>query len=188
MKASEVRKGAVLMVDGQPCRVLDFQHRTPGNLRAFVQMRMRNLISGAVVEYSFHQSEKAEEAEIDSRRVKYLYANRGQFWFCEEKDPSKRFFLPEETVGARGQFMKPNMLVDMLSFGEKLVGIKMPVKVELQVVEAPPGIKGDTRQGGSKKVLLETGAAVNAPLFINEGDVVVVNSETGEYVGRAEKK
>ena len=124
---------------------------------------------------------------MDSRTVKYLYNNKGQFWFSEEDDQAKRFSLPEASVGVRGQFMKPNMLVEILYFQEKLVGIKMPIKVDLKVTEAPPGIKGDTRQGGSKQVVLETKAVINVPLFINEGDTITINTESGEYVGRAEK-
>ena len=188
LEYNEITGKKIIVHEGEPYEVLEShvfrkQQRKPVN-----QVKMRHLISGRVTEYSFHQSEKSEEAEIDSRKVKYLYANRGEFWFCEESDPSKRFTLPEATVGFRGQFMKPNMIVEILSFRDKLVGIKMPIKIELKVIEAPPNAKGDTRQGGSKQVILETKAVINTPLFVNEGDTIIVNSETGEYVERAEKK
>ncbi|MEK7178983.1 MAG: elongation factor P [Patescibacteria group bacterium] len=150
--------------------------------------KLKNLITGQVIEYSFHQAEKVAEADVESRPVKYLYNNRGEFWFCEENDASKRFNLPEATIGESGRFLKQNSLVDIAMFGERVVGIKVPIKMDLKVKEAPPAVRGSTVQGGTKQVTLETGVVVNAPLFINEGDIVRINTETGDYVERVEKK
>jgi elongation factor P len=155
------------------------QQRKPVN-----QTKLRNLISGRVSETTFHQSDKVPEAEIDTREIKYLYNNRGEWWFCEVNDPSKRFKMTEEQVGNGAKFIKPNTLLTLMSWKDKQIGLKLPIKVELKVVEAPPAVRGDTSKGGSKQIKLETGATINAPLFVNEGEMIRVNTETGEYVER----
>src|SRR5258708_7321503 len=185
LEYNEITGKKIIVFEGEPYEVLSShvfrkQMRKPVN-----QTKLRHLSSGRVVEHSFHAAEKAQEAEVESRTIKYLYNNRGEFWFCEEKDPSQRFTLDVSIIGDRSTFMKPNMTVELLTFEEQIVGLKMPVKIELKVVEAPPSIKGNTAQGGSKQVKLETGAMINAPLFINEGDTIRINTETGEYVERA---
>ena len=129
-------------------------------------------------------SEKVEEAEIDKKEVKYLYTNRGEFWFCESKDPSKRFELPEEMIGSGAKFLKPNTIVDAMLFDDRIIGIKFPIKMELKVVEAHEATRGNTAQGATKSVKLETGAEIQVPMFVKEGDVVRVNTETGQYTDR----
>lgn len=185
---NEVVPHKYIIVDGQPFEVLDShvfrkQQRKPVN-----QTKLKNLITGKVTEISFHQAETVVEADISLKEIIFLYANRGEFWFCELKDPRNRFKLAEEIIGPQGKFLKTNSPIEAMIFDEKIIGVKLPIKVELRVKEAPPGLKGDTRQGGSKQVTLETGAVINAPLFINEGDILRVNTETGEYVERVEKK
>jgi elongation factor P len=133
-------------------------------------------------------SEKVQEADLSTKSVKYLYTNRGERWFCAEANPADRFMLSEETIGQGAQFLKPNMLIEALVFDEKIIGVKLPIKIELKVTEAPPAVKGNTAQGGSKQITLETGAVINAPLFINEGDIVRINTTLGEYVERVDKK
>ncbi|MCI0542209.1 elongation factor P [bacterium] len=185
---SEIKPKKIILLDGEPYVVLDshvfrMQQRKPVN-----QTKLRHLITGKVTERSFHQSESVHEADISTRKVKFLYNHRGEFMFCEEKDPSKRFPLSEDLLGNGAKFLKSNTLVDAVEFDEKIIGINLPIKMELKVTEAPPGIKGDTAQGGTKQVVLETGATLNAPLFINEGDVIRINTESGEYVERVDKK
>ncbi len=187
LEYNEITGGKYIIFENEPYEVLTShsfrkQMRKPVN-----QTKLKHLISGRVVEHAFHAADKAEEAEIDSREVKFLYGNRGQYYFSEKDDPAKRFPLTEAIVGIRGQFMKPNSIIELLTWNEKLVGIRMPIKIELKVTEAPPAVRGNTAQGASKQIVLETGATVNAPLFINEGDIVRVNSETGEYVERVDK-
>jgi elongation factor P len=160
-------------------RVFRMQQRKPVN-----QTRLRNLITGKISEVTFHQSDKVPEAEIDSREIKYLYNNRGEWWFCEKDDPSKRFSMKEDAVGTGALFLKPNSVVELLTWKEKQIGLKLPIKVDLKVTEAPPAVRGDTSKGGTKQITLETGATINAPLFINEGEMIRVNTETGEYVER----
>ena len=184
LEYNEVKERRYIVLDGEPYEVLTShvfrkQQRKPVNAT-----KLRNLITGSVVEHSFGVSDKVDEAEIESREIKFLYHNKGEYWFCEKNDPSKRFSMKEDLVGDRGKYLKGNTVVDILTFNGRLVGLKLPIKVELKVTEAPPAVKGDTAKGGSKIVTLENGATVNAPLFINEGEIVRINTETGDYVER----
>lgn len=185
---NEVKPKKIILMDGELYKVLSshvfrMQMRKPVN-----QTKLKHLITGKVVEKSFHQSERIEEADLSSKQIKYLYNNRGQYWFCEEKDPSKRFELSEDILGDGIKYLRANTLVDAVVFDENIIGVTLPIKVDITVKEAPPGIKGDSAQGASKQVVLETGASVTTPLFINEGDVIRINTETGEYVERVDKK
>jgi elongation factor P len=185
---NEIVGGKFIELDGAPFEVLDShvfrkQQRKPVN-----QTKLRNLITGKVAEHSFHVSDKAEEANIESRPVKFLYQNRGEWWFCDPEDPSKRFTLPEEQIGKQSRFIKTNSVIETIVYAEKIIGVRLPVKIELKVKEAAPAVKGNTVQGGTKEVTLETGATMMVPMFINEGDTLRINTETGEYVERVEKK
>jgi elongation factor P len=155
------------------------QQRKPVNA-----VKLKNLITGRITEVSFHASDRIEEADIDKKEVKYLYTNKGEFWFSESNDPSKRFKIEEDLIGNASKFLKPNIVVDAMLFDEKIIGLKLPVKMELKVVEAHETTRGNTAQGATKAVVLETGAEIQVPMFIKEGDVVRVNTETGEYTDR----
>lgn len=185
---NEILPRTYIVLDGAPYECLTShvfrkQQRKPVN-----QTKLKNLITGKVVEHAFHVSEKAEKADITARKVKYLYANKGQYWFCEEKNPSKRFDVAAVLVGDQGRFIKSNDIVDALEFDEQIIGFKIPIKAELRVTDAPPAVKGNTVSGGTKQATLETGAIINVPLFVDEGDIVRVNTETGEYTERIGKK
>lgn len=187
LEYNEIVERKYIILDGQPYEVLSShvfrkQQRKPVNAT-----KLKNMITGKVTEYSFHQSEKVEEAEIDKKDVKYLYNNRGEFWFSEPSDPSKRFSIKAETVGPQARFLKPNSIISEMLFGEQIIGFKFPITVELKVTEAPPNIKGDSATSGGKVVTLETGATISAPLFVNAGDIIVINTETGEYRERVNK-
>ena len=184
---SEIVLRKIIIHDGQPFEVLAShvfrkQMRKPVNAT-----KLKNLITGKVTEISFHQSERVEEAEIEYKDAKFLYQNKGKFWFCDPKDPSKRFEIAEEIIGTPAKFMKTNSLVETMIFEEKVIGVQLPTKVDLKVTDAPPAVKGDTSSGGTKQITLESGAIINGPLFITEGEIITVNTETGEYVGRAGK-
>ncbi len=188
LEYNEIVPRKYIELDGAPFEVLTShsfrkQMRKPVN-----QTKLRNLITGKVVERAFHASEKVDEAEIETKSIKYLYSNRGEYWFSETNDPSKRFSLAESMVGESGRFMKTNSNVDALIYNDEIIGVHLPIKVELAVKEAAPAVKGNTVQGGSKEVVLETGATLMVPLFINEGDVLRINTETGDYVERVDKK
>jgi elongation factor P len=186
---NEITNKKIIELDGELYEVLEFlvfrmQKRKPVN-----QTKLRNIITGKTLERSFHATEKVEEADIDTRKVKFLYHSKGEFWFCEENDPSKRFKVEEQLVGDAGKYMKANTVVDMMTFEEdRIVGFRLPVKVTLKVVSAPPAVKGNTSGNAMKQVELENGITVNTPLFINEGDYIVINTTTGEYSERAEKQ
>jgi len=188
LEYNEILPKRVILLDGQPYEVIDAhvfrkQQRKPVN-----QTKLRHLITGKVTEQAFHVSEKVEEAELSTKPVKYLYTNRGEWWFCADNNPADRFKLEQETIGTGGNFLKPNTVVEALIFDERIIGLKLPIKMDLKVKEAPPAVKGDTRQGGSKQIVLETGAVISAPLFVNEGDIVRVNTQEGVYVERVDKK
>lgn len=181
---SEVTVHKYIIFEKEPWEVLDAhvfrkQQRKPVNA-----VKLRNLITGRITETTFHVSDKVEEADIDKKEVKYLYTNRGEYWFCEANDPSKRFKLPEEMIGSPARFLKPNIIVDAMLFDENIIGLKMPIKMELKVTEAHDATRGNTAQGATKAVVLETGAEIQVPMFIKEGDTVRVNTETGEYTDR----
>lgn len=180
----EVKERKYIVFNGEPWEVLTShvfrkQQRKPVNAT-----KLKNLITGKVTEQSFHVSEKVEEAEIGSKEVKFLYSNRGEFWFCDPKDPSDRFEIEEDLIGPQSKFMKKDSIVKVLSFDEKTIGVEIPIKMDLKVIEAHPAVKGNTAQGGTKIVKLETGAEINVPMFIKEGEIIRVNSQTGEYAER----
>lgn len=188
LEYNELKPGTYFILDGQPYVVLEFNFLRMQMRKPVAQTKIKNLITSKVAEKTFQQTDKFEEAEIEKRPIKYLYNNRGEFWFSEERDASKRFKLEENLIGGSADLMKPNSIVESIEFKNKIIGINLPIKVDLRVIEAPPAIRGDTAQGGTKQVKLETGAIINVPLFINEGDIVRVNTQTREYVERAEKK
>jgi len=185
---NEVKERKFIVLDGEPYEVLTShvfrkQQRKPVNAT-----KLKNLFTGSVREHSFGSSDKVDEAEIEEKEITYLYNNRGEFWFCDAKDKSVRFKLDNAKVEGKIEYVKPNQNIKLLTFDEKVIGIKTPIKAELRVKEAAPAVRGNTVQGGSKKVILETGAEVTVPMFIEEGEILVINTETGEYVERLGKK
>lgn len=184
---NEIVQKKVIEYNGEPYEVLSshvfrMQQRKPVN-----QTKMKHLVSGKVLEISFHQNENVPEADISTINAQYLYTNRGESWFAEEGNAKNRFAFPEESVHEKIQWLKTNSTVEVMLFKEKPVTIKIPVKVDLKVTDAPPAVKGDTATGGNKLVTLESGAQINTPLFINEGDILRINTDTGEYTERVEK-
>lgn len=186
---NEIRERKVIIYEDEPYEVISShvfrkQQRKPVNAT-----KLKNLISGRVVEYSFHVSEKAEEADMTRRPAKYIFQKKDEFCFTDPKDPKNRFFLKADVLGDSMRFVKENSEIDLRIFTDKngeerIIGIEVPIKVSLEVTDAPPNIKGDTATGGNKIVTLETGTTVNAPMFINVGDKLIINTETGQYVER----
>lgn len=185
---TDLRKGTMFVMNGEPWEVLEANFLRMQQRKAVVQTKIKNLVTGKVLERNFQPSDNFEEAEVEKREAVFIYVNRGEAWFHEPGNPKNRFSIKEEVVGEKAQFLRQNTPVTAVVFKEKVIGIVPPIKVELKVTEAPPAIKGNTAQGGTKVVMLETGAKVSAPLFVNEGDVVRVNTETGEYTERVEKR
>lgn len=184
---NEILQKKVIEYNGEPYKVVSshifrMQQRKPVN-----QTKLQHLVSGRVIEISFHQNESVPEAEIETMEANYLYTNRGESWFAESGNAKNRFSFPDESVHDKVQWLKQNADVEVLVYKEKPITLEIPVKVDLKVTDAPPAVKGDTATGGNKLVTLESGATVNTPLFINEGDILRINTETGEYVERVTK-
>lgn len=184
LEYNEITEHKCIILDGAPYEVLDShvfrkQQRKPVNAT-----KLKNLITGKVTERSFHVSEKAEEADITTREVKYLYNNKGEWWFADPKNPSDRFKLSADMIGDRGRFLRDNDIMEVTVFDDVIFGVKFPIKVDLKVIEADPAVRGDTVKGGSKTVKLETGATISAPMFVKVGDILRINTETGEYTDR----
>lgn len=184
---NEITQKKVIVYNGEPYEVLSshvfrMQQRKPVN-----QTKLRHLVTGKVLEISFHQSETAAEADISRMDAVYLYTNRGESWFSEAGNPKNRFSFPEEAVHVKIQWLTQNAPVEMMLYNDRPVTVEIPIKVDLKVTDAPPAVKGDTATGGNKLVTLESGATVLTPLFINPGDVLRINTELGEYVERVSK-
>lgn len=184
---NEVLPKKIILLEGEPYEVLSAwvfrkQQRKPVN-----QTKLRNLRTGSQTEYTFHQPDRIEEAEVELKKAKYIYSRNGEFWFCNPTKASERFAVSEVMVGAGGRFLPGNAEVDVLWFDEKPIQVRLPIKVQLKVKEAPPSTRGNTAQGGSKHVVLETGASISTPLFVETGDIITVNTETESYVDRVQQ-
>lgn len=184
---NDILQKKIIVHDGEPYKVLSshifrMQQRKPVN-----QTKLQHLVSGKVIEISFHQNESVSEADIETMEATYLYTNRGESWFCEQGNPKNRFSFTEDAVGDKVKWLKGNAEVEVLVYNEKPITLEIPIKVDLKVIDAPPAVKGDTATGGNKLVTLETGATVLTPLFINPGDILRINTEEGAYVERMEK-
>ncbi|MEX0917886.1 MAG: elongation factor P [Candidatus Paceibacterota bacterium] len=184
---NEITPKKVILHNDEPYLVLSShvfrkQQRKPVNIT-----KLKGLISGRVVETTFHQNESAPEADLEKRTITFVYESKGEYWFHTAGNPSDRFALSAEIVGDQGKFIKPKSDIDALVFNDEIIGITVPIKVELAVTEAMEAVKGNTSQGAQKEVTLETGATVMVPMFIGEGDVISVNTETGSYAERITK-
>ena len=185
---NDLKIGTFFIMEGQPYEVLFSQHLKMQQRRPVMQTKIKNLLTGKIIERNFQQSDYFEEADIQKKEVKFLYSHRDEFWFSEIDDSSKRFKLEENLIGESTRFLKPNTAIVALLFNGDIINIELPVKMDFKVTEAPPSVRGNTAQGGTKQVKIETGAAINTPLFIEEGDIIRVNTQTGEYAERIEKK
>jgi len=183
---SDLKKDMVVNLESQPWVVVGVQFVSPGKGPAFYRTKLKNLRSGNVIERTFKSGEQMEEANVGKMSAKFLYSHRDKFIFTREDKPSVRFELSKEVVGDVSRFMKTNQLVEGIMLNNETINISLPIKVNLKVTEAPPGVKGDRAQGGTKTVTLETGTTIEAPLFVEEGDMLEINTETGEYVRRVE--
>lgn len=184
---NEILPKKIIIYNNEPFEVLSSwvfrkQQRKPVN-----QTKLRGLKTGKVLEISFHQAETVLEADIDKKMITYIYTAKDEVWFHEAGNPKNRISIPEAVVGDKMKYVKEKTDVEALEWNEEIIGVTIPIKVELAVTEAPPSVKGNTAQGGSKQVVLETGAVVSTPLFINQGDVIRINTDTGEYVERVSK-
>jgi elongation factor P len=184
ISVNDFRTGLTIQVDHDIFTVLDFQHVKPGKGAAFVRSKLKNLRNGNTVERTFRAGEDVGRAQIENRGVQYLYASANDHAFMDT-ETYDQFTLPASQLEWELKFMKENMILNIVSYQEEILGVNLPNSVELTVVETEPGIKGNTAQGALKNAKLETGHNVQVPLFINEGDVLLINTTDGKYISRA---
>jgi elongation factor P len=181
---TDLKKGVQFIFEDQPWEVLEAGAMKMAQRRPVIQSKIRNLIDGRVQEKNFQQGDMFDEADLEKKDIKFLYQNKGQYFFCEINNPANRFFFTGDQIGSQAKYLKPNETVTGILFEGNIISFKLPIKVQLKVKESAPGIKGDRAQGGTKSAILESGAEIQVPLFVEEGDVIEINTELDEYVRR----
>lgn len=184
VSAGDFRNGVTFEMDGNVLQVIEFQHVKPGKGAAFVRTKLKNVITGAVTETTFNPSDKFPTAYIERKDMQYLY-NDGELYYFMDTDTYDQIPLNADTLTDSFKFVKENMIIKVLSYKGNVFGIEPPFFVELEITQTEPGLKGDTATGATKNATLETGAVIKVPLFINEGDMIRVDTRTGEYMERA---
>ena len=182
--AGDFRNGITFEFEGNVYQVVEFQHVKPGKGAAFVRTKLKNVINGSVIEKTFRPTEKMPKAHIDRKDMQYLYEDSGLYYFMD-LESFEQLPINEDQIGDTLKFVKENDVVKILSYKGSVFGIEPPNFVELVVTQTDPGFKGDTATGASKPATLETGATINVPLFINEGETIRIDTRTGEYMERA---
>jgi len=180
---SEFKKGMKIEVDGEPFEILEFQHVKPGKGSAFCRTQIKSLLSGRVLQPTFKSGEKVGRPDIEEREMQFLYVQGDEFHFMDNKT-YEQTFIGEGVLGDAKNFLKENINASILFYNGKAIGVTLPNSVELKVTKCDPGMKGDTVSGATKPATLETGYVVNVPLFINEGDVLKIDTRDGKYLTR----
>ncbi|UJR80870.1 elongation factor P [Sandaracinus amylolyticus] len=183
---SDIRKNLKVILDGAPCVVIDFQFVKPGKGQAFTRTKLRNMLTGNVLERTFKSGEKLAKADLEVRQMTFLYPEGDRYVFMDIES-YEQSFLTAEQLGDSRFYLVDNMQVEILLWNEKPIGVTPPTHVDLKVVETEPGFKGDTSTNTLKAAKMHTGVTVMVPLFINEGDLLKIDTRTGEYVERAKK-
>jgi elongation factor P len=184
ISVNEFKNGLTIEYDGGIWRVVEFQHVKPGKGAAFVRSKLKNLRTGAVQETTFRAGEKVAKAQIDNKKMQYLYESSGAYVFMD-LETYEQIEIPGEQIKDELLYMLENMEVNIIMYGSEILGVSLPNTVELEVAETEPNIKGDTSSGGGKPATMETGLVVNVPFFINQGDKLIINTADGSYVSRA---
>jgi len=184
----ELTKGVKIILEKEPYEIIEANSLFKGRGHSVLHTKLKNLKTGNVISQTFHPSDTFEPAEVSKLEAKFLYSHRDKYFFSEKDNPSKRFDLSAEQVGEKRKFLKPNQMVETISFENKIINISLPIKIQLKVVEAPPGLRAGRSEAGTKQITLESGTKIAVPLFIEQGDIIEVNTETGDYVRRVEKK
>lgn len=187
MDTSDIKKGLKIMMDGQPYSIIDFQFVKPGKGQAFTRVKVRNMHSGAVLERTFKSGERLDPADVETRTLQYIYQDGENFVFMDEKS-GEQIMVPAEKVGDDAQWMSDGMNLDVTIFNGAAIGVSIPLTVVLQITSSEPGVKGDTASGATKPATLSTGAVVNVPLFVQEGEWVKVDTTEGRYLERVNKR
>ncbi|MEZ4357617.1 MAG: elongation factor P [Eubacteriales bacterium] len=183
ISAGDFRKGVTIEIDGQVWTIVDFQHVKPGKGAAFVRTKIKNIMSGNVLEKTFNPTEKFPKAHVEKKEMQYLY-NDGELYYFMDNETYEQLPLNREKVAEALPYMKENMSVDIKFFKGDAFSVEPPNFVELEIVETEPGFKGDTATSGNKPAIVETGAKIMVPLFVSTGDVIRIDTRTGEYMER----
>ena len=184
IQATRVKKGMLIKMGEDLYRILEFQHVTPGNLRGFVRVKMRNIRSGSLADNRFRSEDTVERATLDEREMQYLYQDGDDFYFMDTAS-FDQIHISSEALGDAVSYLKSEMTINVEFYGTEPVGVELPQTVDLKVTDTAPGIKGATASNQIKPATLETGLVVNVPPFVNSGDMIRVSTETGEYLSRA---
>jgi elongation factor P len=187
MDTSDIRKGLKMMIDGQPYIVVDFQFVKPGKGQAFTRVKIRNMATGAVLERTWRSGEKLEPADVEERTLQYIYPEGADFVFMDAQT-GEQITVPGDKVGDQSRWLSDGMNVDVTVFNGLPIGVSLPNSVTLQIVSSEPGIKGDTASGATKPATLSTGATINVPLFVSEGEWVKVDTRDGSYLERVNRR
>jgi elongation factor P len=186
-ETSDIRKNLKIELDGDPYIVVEFNFVKPGKGNAFTKTRIRNMKNGNVLDRTFRSGEKITPANVEEKEMQFLYAEGDQYCFMDT-ETYEQVYVNKDQVGSATDFLPENLNVDILFHGTEAIGMTLPNFVELAVVESEPGVKGDTTSGASKPATLSTGATINVPLFVDEGDVLKIDTRSGEYVERVNLK
>ena len=181
---NEIKPGKVLKINNEPFLIIKTDHHKMGRGGAVLKVKMKNLINESVLEKTYQGNEKAEEADTGTKKANFMYKDQVEAYFMDNQS-FEQFSLSLENIGEKVGFLKEGIDVDVLYFNENPVSITLPIKMDFKVISSPPGVKGNSSGNVTKQVEIETGAMITAPLFINEGDIIKINTETGEYVERA---
>ncbi len=184
LKHTEIKKNKIIILNNDPHEVIDHSHSVKGRGRSVMQTKLKNMRTGKILPKTFHAGEEIKEAELEEMKAFFVYSHREKFVFHEKGNPSHRFELKEDQIKEKAEYLTQNTLINVVLFNKEIIGIHLPVKMNFLVKEAPPGIKGNRAEAGTKSVVLETGKSVEVPIFINEGDIIEINTETGEYSKR----
>ena len=184
ISSNDFKRGQTILYNGNIWRVMEFQHVKPGKGQAFVRSKLKNLRTGGHQDVTFRAAEKVETAHISTNTMQYLYETDGMHMFMDV-ETYDQIGIPTAQIEDELKFLKDGMEADVITYEGEVIGVQLPAKVILEVVETEPGIRGDTQSGGSKPATLETGAVITVPLFVNKGDLLEVNTEEGTYSSRA---
>jgi elongation factor P len=187
MDTSDIRKGVKMMIDGSPYIVVDFQFVKPGKGQAFTRVKVRNMATGAVLERTYKSGEKLEAADVEERTFQYIYPEGADFVFMDA-GTGEQITVQGDKIGEQSQWLSDGMNVDVTIFKGQPIGISLPSHVVLQIVSSEPGIKGDTASGATKPATVSTGATVNVPLFVSEGEWIKIDTREGTYLERVNKR
>lgn len=184
LRYNELKKGVIFLLNGEPYKVLEYSFSKLHRGRPIVKTKIENLKTGVIISRNFQQSEEFEEAEVETKEIKFIYEHRGKCVFSQVDNPSKRFELESEVLGRSKKYLKSNTKIEAIFFEGKIINIKLPIKMDFKVIECPPAFKGDTAQAGRKIAILETGTKVDVPMFIKAGDTIRINTQEDKYVER----